>query len=153
MNSVYNKVCEYINNYPGGIAWRLKKHSTVIEEHLNPEEEILFIFCGQKTLNKWDFASTCLIVITNKRLIIAQKKLIFGYTFISITPDMYNDLTVNQNLFWGSIIIDTIKEEITIMKLSKKALNRIETEITEYMIKEKQKYQNQNSSDENEKEI
>ncbi len=51
MNSVYNKVCEYINNYPGGIAWRLKKHSTVIEEHLNPEEEILFIFCGQKTLN------------------------------------------------------------------------------------------------------
>ena len=39
------------------------------------------------------------------------------------------------------------------MKLSKKALNRIETEITEYMIKEKQKYQNQNSSDENEKEI
>ncbi len=66
---------------------------------------------------------------------------------------MYNDLTVNQNLFWGSIIIDTIKEEITIMKLSKKALNRIETEITEYMIKEKQKYQNQNSSDENEKEI
>ena len=53
-----------------------------------------------------------LIAITNKRLIIAQKKLIFGYTFISITPDMYNDLTVNQNLFWGSIIIDTIKNEI-----------------------------------------
>lgn len=147
MSNVYQTICEYIKNYPGGIAWRVKKHSQVIEEHLNPNEQILFIFCGQKTYNKWDFAATCLIAITNKRMMIAQKKLLFGYTFISITPDMYNDITVKEHLIWGRIIIDTLKEEISIMKLSKKALRKIETEITEYMIREKQKYQNLNSKE------
>lgn len=140
MNSVYQKLCEYIKSYPGGIAWRIRKHITVIEEHLNPEEEILFIFCGQKTVSAWDIFSTCVIAITNKRLMVAQKRVLFGYTFISITPDMYNDLTVNKGLFWGGINIDTIKENIIVNKLSKKALNLIETTITEYMIKEKQKY-------------
>lgn len=141
MNEVYKKVCEYIRNYPGGIAWRIKKHSQVIEDHLNPGEEILFIFCGQKTTNPWGFASTCIVAITNKRVMIAQKRVVFGYTFMSITPDMYNDLTVRKHILWGSITIDTVKEEINIMKLSKRSIEKIETEITEYMIREKQKYQ------------
>ena len=140
MCSVYSKICEYIRQFPGGLAWRLKKHSSVIEKHLNPNEEILFIFCGQKTINPWDIFSTCIIAITNKRLMLAQKKVLFGYTFVSVTPDMYNDLTVKEGLFWGMIDIDTIKEHIILTKLSKKALNVIETQITEYMIKEKQKY-------------
>ena len=47
---VYEKLIDYINAYPGGIAWRIKKHCQIIEDHLNPEEEILFIFTGQKTI-------------------------------------------------------------------------------------------------------
>ena len=141
MNNVYEKVCEYIRNYPGGIAWRLKRHSKVIQMHLNPEENILFAFCGQKTLNPYDWFNTCIIAITNKRLLIGQKKLLWGYTALSITPDMYNDLTVKEGLFFGRILIDTVKEEINISKLSKNGLRKVETEITEYMIKEKQKYQ------------
>ena len=54
---------------------------------------------------------------------------------------MYNDLTVREGVIWGRVTIDTVKEVITISKLSKKALSKIETEITEYMIREKQKYQ------------
>ena len=140
MNSVYNRVCDYIREFPGGIAWRLKKHARVLETHLNPEEEIIFVFCGQKTLNPYDWFNTCIIAITNKRLIIAQKRLLWGYVLISITPDMYNDLTVKEGLLFGRIIIDTIKELITISKLSKRSLSKVETEITEYMMTEKRKY-------------
>ncbi len=138
--SVYEKLLEYIRTYPGGIAWRIKKHCHIIEQHLNPEEEILFIFCGQKTLSLLDIFSTCVVAITNKRLMVAKKRVLWGYTFLSITPDMYNDLTVREGVIWGRITIDTIKELIHISKISKKALSRIETEITEYMIREKQKY-------------
>ncbi len=139
--NTYNKLLEYIKTYPGGIAWRLKKHCQIIEEHLNPEEEILFIFCGQKALSLWDIFSTCVVALTNKRLIVAKKRVLWGYTFLSITPDMYNDLTVREGIIWGRITIDTVKELITISKLSKKSLTKIETEITEYMMREKQKYQ------------
>ncbi len=138
---VYEKLIDYINAYPGGIAWRIKKHCQIIEDHLNPEEEILFIFTGQKTLSLFDIFSTCVVAITNKRLIVAKKRVLWGYSFISITPDMYNDLTVREGVIWGRVTIDTVKEVITISKLSKKALSKIETEITEYMIREKQKYQ------------
>ena len=149
--SVYEKLLEYIKNYPGGIAWRIKKHCQIVDNHLNPEEEILFVFCGQKTLSLFDIFSTCVLAITNKRLILAKKRVLWGYTFLSITPDMYNDLTVREGILWGRITIDTVKEVITISKLSKKALSRIETEITEYMIREKQKYQK--SEEINEEEI
>lgn len=141
--NVYEKVVKYIKEFPGGIAWRIKRHAKVIETHLNPEEEIKFIFCGQNALNLLDIFSTCLVALTNKRMIVAKKRVLWGYSFKSITPDMYNDLTVKEGIIWGRITIDTVKELIIVSKLSKKALPRIETEITEYMLKEKQKYQNE----------
>lgn len=140
MQSVYSLVCNYVYKYPGGIAWRLKKHAKVLERHLNPNEEIEFIFTGQKTNNGFDIFCTCIVAITNKRILISQNRLLPGYDIISITPDMYNDLTARQGLIWGTIILDTVKELVYISKLSKKALPVIETAITEYMIKAKQKY-------------
>ena len=50
---------------------------------------------------------------------------------------MYNDLTVRRGLIWGSIVIDTIKEVITISNIDVKALDEIETNITEVVIKQK----------------
>ena len=137
---VYDKLLNFIKEYPGGIAWRLKRHCKVIEEHLNPEEEVIFVFAGQKALNLLDIFSTCVVTITNKRLLVAQKRLFWGYRLISITPDMYNDLTVFAGILWGRVTIDTVKELIHVSKLSKRGLDKIETEISEYMIKEKQKY-------------
>ena len=137
---IYDKLLNFIKEYPGGIAWRLKRHCKVIEEHLNPEEEVIFVFAGQRALNLLDIFSTCVVTITNKRLLVAQKRLFWGYRLISITPDMYNDLTVFAGILWGRVTIDTVKELIHVSKLSKKGLDKIETEISEYMIKEKQKY-------------
>ena len=37
-NDVYSMVCEFIKKYPLTIAFRLSKHSKVLEKHLNPGE-------------------------------------------------------------------------------------------------------------------
>ena len=49
-------------------------------------------------------------------------------------------MQVYQGLFWGRIVIDTVKEQIVISNLSKKSLIEIETKITEFMMEEKKKY-------------
>lgn len=71
----------------------------------------------------------------------------FGYFLTSITPDMFNDLKVVTRIFWGTVIIDTIKELVHISNISKKALPEIETNVTEYIMEEKKKYKSRNKED------
>lgn len=139
-NSVYEHVIAFKKKYPGTIAWRLKKHCSIIDKHLNPGEEVLFAFSAQYNISFTDIFNTCVLCLTNKRLLIGQKHLIVGYTLKSITPDLFNDLEVNQGLLWGGITIDTVKEVVNISNIAKKALPEIETSITEYMMNEKKKY-------------
>lgn len=140
MGKVYEKVLEFKRKYPATLAWRLKAHSSVVEKHLNPGEEVNYVFAAQKGFSSFDFFSTFVVVLTNKRILLAQKRVLFGYTFLAITPDMFNDLTVFSGVIWGKLYIDTIKETVILSNVSKKALDKIETEITEYMMKEKKKY-------------
>lgn len=119
------------------IAWRVKQHCKVIDKHLNPNEKILYMFAGQKNNRAVDIFNTYVLVFTNKRIIVATKRVVFGYFFKSITPDMYNDLTIHRGLIWGSIILDTVKEVITITNIDIKALDEIETNITEIVLKQK----------------
>lgn len=140
LNEVYQKVLEYNQKHRGCIAWRIRKHCEVINMHLNPDEHVLFAFAGQKNYSFTDIFSTCVVALTNKRLLIGQKGLFFGYYLTSITPDLYNDLKVHQSLLWGRVIIDTVKEKVIISNIDKHGLDDIETSITEYMIKEKKKY-------------
>lgn len=137
---VYDKVKKFKREFPFTITWRLKAHSKVIEKHLNPNEEVLYVFAAQKGFSSFDIFSTYVIALTNKRIILAQKRVLFGYTFLTITPDMFNDLTVKSGILWGKVYIDTIKEVTVLSNISKSALNEIETEITEYMMSEKRKY-------------
>ena len=140
MASVYEKLKEFKKKYPSTIAWRLKSHANVIEKHLNPGEEVTYAFAAQKGLSSIDIFSTFAVVLTNKRILLAQKRVLFGYTFLAITPDMFNDLTVHSGIIWGKVLIDTIKETVLLSDISKKAMNDIETQITEYMMEEKKKY-------------
>lgn len=140
MSNVYEKALDFKRRYRGGVAWRLKKHCDVVEKHMNPGEEVLYAFCGQKNNEFYDIFMSCVVVLTNKRLIVAQKRVLWGYFFTSITPDLYNDIFVYQGLIWGKIKIDTMKEEVVISNLPKNGLDPIETNITEFMMSEKQKY-------------
>ena len=138
--SIYDKARAFKRKYPGTIAWRLKAHCKVLEKYINPGENVLFVFAGQKN-NTWhDIFNTCVVVLTTKRILIGFKRVVFGYRFISITPDMFNDLTVVSRIFFGTVVIDTIKETTYVSNVSKKALDPIETAISEYMMKEKKKY-------------
>ena len=137
---VYEKIKEFKAKYPATIAWRLKAHSKVVEKYLNPGEEVRFAFPAQKGNSSMDFFSTFIVVLTNKRILLAQKRVLWGYTYLAITPDMFNDLTVSSGIIWGKLYIDTVKETVMLSNISKGAMDDIETEITEYMMAEKQKY-------------
>ena len=145
MKSSYTLIKEFMSKYPLTVAWRVGKHSKIIDKHLNPGEEILYVFAGQKNDRAIDIFNTYMIAFTNKRIMVATKRVVFGYFFKSITPDMYNDLTVGKGLIWGRIILDTVKELITITNIDAKALDEIETNISEIMMRHKKEY-NMNKS-------
>lgn len=128
------------------IAWRLKQHCKIIDKHLNHNEEILYMFAGQKNETAAEIFNTYIVAFTNKRIILATKRVLFGYFFKSITPDMYNDLTVHRGIIWGSIILDTVKEVITITNIDINALDEIETNISEIMLKQRKEYGTARSS-------
>ena len=48
-------------------------------------------------------------------------------------------MKVYEGVFWGKIIIDTVKEVIVISNLSKDSLVEIETHISSFMMKAKAK--------------
>ena len=141
MNKTLESLKKFKSQYPLTIAWRLRAHSKVIERHLNPGETVNFVFAAQKGYSSFDIFSTFVVVLTNKRILLAQKRVLWGYTYLSITPDMFNDLTVHSGLIWGKVYIDTIKETVILSNIDKGALDPIETQVTEYMMNEKKKYQ------------
>ena len=138
--SIYQNIKRFKKKFPLTAAWRLKANSNVVQLHLNPEEEVKYVFTGQKNNKFYDIFSTCVVAITNKRIIIGRKRLIFGYMFDSIMPYMYNHLNVRAGLIWGKVIIDTIKEEIVLSNIDKSALDEIETNISESMMALKKMY-------------
>ena len=139
-NNVYEKLVAFKKQFPMTISWRLKKHAKIIETHLNPGEQIKYAFAAQKNNNPFDIITTYAVVLTNKRILLGTKRLLFGYFFTAITPDLFNDLKVEMGLIWGKVRIDTIKEEVYLSNIQREALDDIETKITEYMMREKRKY-------------
>ena len=141
-NNIYEQVLKFKKKYHMGIAWRLKKNSRIVQKHLNPDEKVLYVFAAQKNDNPFDIFSTAVLALTNKRLLIGRKRVVFGYFLDSITPDMFNDLKVLSGIIWGKIYIDTINEFVTLSNIDKKALPEIETMVTSYMMREKRKCRN-----------
>lgn len=144
MNSrVYNLAKRFRSKYFGTIAFRLKAHSKVIEEHIDKGEKLLYVFCGQKGYSHKEIFSTCIIALTEERIMIATKRVLWGYFYTTITPDLLNDLKVQSGLFFGRVIIDTAKEVIAISNLSKKSLAEVETAISTYMVNDKNEIKNE----------
>ena len=79
-------------------------------------------------------------MLTDKRLVVATKRLIFGYFVKMITPDMFNDLTIKEGIIWGKVIIDSVKEKVVLSNIDPKALSEIDDNITMTMIEEKKEY-------------
>lgn len=99
------------NDYGQGVnkKWDIK-HFTLIQDSLAPDEEVLMCFVGihnyvSATKHDGNYA----YAITNKRIIMAQKKVI-GENIQSIAFNNLNDITLSAGLLMGVIVIDTVKE-------------------------------------------
>lgn len=145
MISLYSKVINFKMKYPLTIGWRTSAHCKVIEEHINDDEKVIYAFTAQKNDSFFDIISTCVVALTDKRLIIGQKRVLFGYFFYSITPDMFNDLQIKMGLLWGKVYIDTINELVVLSNISRRALIEIETQVSEFMMEEKKNYMPRNT--------
>lgn len=128
------QLARFKSKYPLTVGWRLNKNSRVLLEHLHDDEVIKYAFYAQKNKSSLDVTSTGIVAVTNKRLLIARDRVVIGYFFDSITPEMFNDLKVRSGIIWGKIIIDTIKEIVILSNISKSALVEIEEEITSAMM-------------------
>ena len=129
MPNVLKMVNDFVRKYPGGVYWfRLAKHSKVVEEHLNEDEVVNYAFVAQKNNSLFDVFSTCVVCITDKRIVMGQKRLLFGYSFSTVTPEMFNDMQVYCGIVFGKITIDTIKETIYFTN---------ESEVSTFMLEEK----------------
>lgn len=140
MSKCYELVTKFKEKYPLTISFRLKKHCNIIDKHLNPDEKVLYAFPAQKNKYFYEIFYTNVIVLTNKRILIATKRVLWGYYLVTITPDMFNDLTIRKGLIFGSVVLDTINERVILSNIDPKALPEIETIISEYMMSEKKKY-------------
>ena len=140
MESVYKRVLKFQNKYPNTVGWRMKEHCSVVQKHLNPGENIIYAFIAQKNDNPLNIIETAVIALTDHRILIGRKRLLYGYFLTSITPDMFNDLDIAAGLIWGKVHIDTIKELVTLSNIDKRALTEIETEISSFMMEAKKLY-------------
>lgn len=140
MNSVYEKAKEFKRRYPATIAFRIKAHAKLAQKFVGSDEEVKYVFAAQKNFKSYEFINTNVIVLTNKRLLVATKRLVFGYFYKAITPDLFNDLTLKGGILWGKVVIDTVKEKVVLSNIDKAALAEIEQNITDVMMREKKKY-------------
>lgn len=131
MSKCYEMVHEFKKKYPLTICFRLKKHCKIIEKHLNPGEEIIYAFPAQKNSSVFEIFYTNVVALTNKRIIIATKRVLWGYFLVTITQEMFSDLTIRKGLIFGSVLIDTVKEKVILSNIDPRALDEIETTFSE----------------------
>ena len=146
--STYTWASRFKRKYSFTIAARIRKHSVIIDRILDKDEEVLYAFCGQKNDSNVSLFQSCVVALTNKRIVIGQKRVIFGYFITSITPDLFNDLKINSSLFWGSVVIDTNKELVQISNLDKKSLDEIETMVNRIITEDKQRLREKKEQEE-----
>lgn len=136
-NIIYDKVKEFKRKYPKTIAFRLKQHAKIASKYIGSDEEIKYVFAAQKNFRSHEIVNTNIVVLTDKRILVATKRIVFGHFFRMITPDMFNDLTIKQGVIWGKVIIDTIKEQVVLSNIDPNALAEIDDNITMYMLERK----------------
>ena len=139
-SKVYDSCRKFLKEFPKTIAWNVKRHSKIVDQHINDDEVVLFTFVGQKDTNLLLPFYTTVVVFTNKRMLLGRKRSFGRYFYSSITPDMLNDFEIRTNILFGSVEIDTVKENFMMGCLDKRSLTTIEDALSKYLVDEKLKY-------------
>lgn len=136
---VYSLAQKFKKKYPNTVAIRIRRHAAVVDNILDYDEKVLYVFCGQRNDSHHLLFDSCVVAITNKRIIIGEKRALFGYYLITVSPELFNDLKIISGLFWGRIEIDTVKENIFVSNIDKRALDEIETNVNNIMYENKKR--------------
>ena len=134
---VYKKALKFKKKYPMTIAFRLKKHAKVIEDILDKDEKVLYAFCGQRNDASHLLFDSCIVALTTKRIIVGEKRALFGYYLLTISTELFNDLKINTGIIFGKVEIDTVKENLFISDIDKHAMDEIETCVNDIVLKNK----------------
>ncbi len=145
MMSVYPRVLRFKRKYPMTIVFRLRKHAAVVDSILDKDEKVLYAFCGQRNDDNRFLFDSCVVALTNKRIIVGEKR-ILGYYIINVRAELFNDLKIRAGLFFGHVEIDTVKENIHISNLDKKSLDEIETMIHRIINDDKKRISEENKN-------
>ena len=120
--SIYELVCRFKKKYPMTVAWRLEAHSKLAEDVLDNDEELRYVFTAQKNMSRQDVMSTNVILITTKRTYFVHDRIIPGNFVTTIKNSMINDINAKNGLIWGSLIIDSVKEEIVLSNIDRNSI-------------------------------
>lgn len=91
-----------------------EKHFSLIANSLDTGEEVLMCFIGlHNYVSATKHDSNYAYAVTNKRIIMAQKKLI-GESIQTVSLDNINDITFTSGFVFGVVTIDTIKEKFNV---------------------------------------
>ena len=62
--------------------------------------------------------------------------MLWGYTYLAITPDMFNDLTIKMGIIWGKVYIDTVKELVVLSNITFDSISIATVSVVKGIIKE-----------------
>lgn len=125
-------------------TWGIK-HFEVIERNLAKDEDVIIPFIGIYHDIYDQAQGHFAVAITNKRLILGQKKFFGGEVVQFIDFKNINDITKQTNFIGNSyIIIDTYKETFKIWFGGKEA-NNLYPKIEEFLSKQVDKKQSHNN--------
>ena len=73
-NDIYLKARDFKRKYPKTVAFRLKAHAKVASKFVDNGEVVKYVFVAQKNFKSYEIVNTNIIVLTDKRLIVATKR-------------------------------------------------------------------------------
>ena len=146
MAGVYEKLRKFKKKYPLTVGWRLKSHCKIIEKHLNPGEEVNYVFVAQKTDTFFDFISTYVIAFYANEIPIDG-----GPESINGLPGMILGLVVpSQHLSYfatkvefndGVVLDKKIFDNAKTQRMSRAEIDKMMTQsMSNFMNKETVKY-------------
>lgn len=121
------------------------KHFKIIEDNLQSDETVLMTFIGIlnfEGMTKHDHHHA--YALTNKRIIIARKKLI-GQSIKTVLLNLLNDVNTRIGMVYGVIEFDTMKETFNVAVAKKHATN-IQESIQGYLLNINNNTTNQDTS-------
>ena len=130
MGIIYEKAMKFKSKYSGSISFRLKEHSKFAEKYLVDGEKVLHVYCGCR-----DFFHTRVLVITDKRVMVAHKNLLFGGYCSSIDKNEICEIGTHKGIIWNEITLSTLTDLFCyIGKLTSSAAAQMKEEITKSTI-------------------